>query len=302
MLIDSEKVPAEEMLLLFRQQRVDQVRGAPLLAPVIQIARDLDRYLTATRLQANIAATYGVVIKRDMPAQFILKQTQAAQDGDYRTMPLKTGQMTVLNPGESIEQFRPDVPGNQFDSFAKFLVRMIAIGAGSSYEYVMQDFSGMSFSSSRTTMLDCTLTMQEWQRFLVARFKRKTMQRWLASEMNREALPFNDEAFTSVHWQGPAELGVDPERDANANIQLLAAGLKGYDTLYSEQGRDWKERLRAKADQVKFIQDLATERGVSPELISTAIPPGTLRPGDPGEPPTLARVPGSEGKAQPITD
>lgn len=289
LLLKSEIIPAEEMLLMFRQQRVDQVRGIPLLAPVIQTARDLDRYITATRMQANIAATYGVVVKREAAglaamAQSIASQNTNANGQSYRTQPLKTGLMTFLNPGESIETFKPEVPGPQFDDFARFLVRMIAVGMGTTYEYLMQDFSNMSFSASRTNLLDMTLTMAEWQRFLITKFFARIYPVWVAKRMENGFLPFNAEAYDRVSWQRPAELGVDPARDAAANVQLLTSGLDTFQNLYQEQGHEWKERLRQKADEVAFIQKLAKERGIQPELISSTLPPGIIAPVEPVNP------------------
>lgn len=275
---NSQIISAENMLLLFRPQRVDQVRGIPLLAPVITTARDLDFYLEATRIQANIAATYGVVVKRDSPGLFQMANTteNTGSDGKtYRTMQMPTGKMVWLAPGESIESFKPDVPGPIFDQFARFLVRMVAIGMGTTYEMLMQDFSNMSFSSSRTNLLDATLTMQEWQRFLVKKFYRPTFARWVAKRMHSGQLAFNAEAYNRVAWHLPAELGVDPQKNAASDVQLLSAGLETYENLLQQAGkgsaRDW---LRKKADEAAYIAGLAKERGIPAEMISSTLQPG----------------------------
>lgn len=291
LLIDSNIVPAEAFILMYRHQRVDQVRGVPLLAPVINTAKDLERYINATRVQANIAATYGVVVKRDMAAQIAMAQSQIPTgltgnqndlvSQNYRTMPLKTGLMTFLNPGESIETFKPDVPGPQFDPFAKFLVRMIAIGMGTTYEYLMQDYSGMSFSSSKTNLMDTTLTLKEWQRWAIDKFLSRVYPIWVAKRMNSGRLPFNDQAYTHLTWNRPADLGVDPQRDSAANVQLLSAGLETFQNLMQENGvYDWKNQLTQKANEAAFIKELAEARGISPELISSTLPPGVVSPGE----------------------
>jgi lambda family phage portal protein len=282
MLVDSEKIPAHSFMLLFRPQRVDQVRGVPLLAPVIDTAKDLDRYINATRVQANIAATYGVVVKRDMAAQIAMATSKAVQnDATYRTQQLKTGLMTFLNPGESIETFKPDVPGPQFDPFAKFMVRLIAIGMGTTYEYLMQDYSNMSFSSSKTNLMDTTLTLQEWQRFIKVKFCDRVFPVWVAKRMESGRLGFNKQAYDRVIWNQPAKLGVDPQADSAANVQNLSAGLDTYANLLQERGiHDWKAHLAQKADEVAHIQKLAKERGITTLEISSTLPPGVLPPGE----------------------
>jgi lambda family phage portal protein len=315
---DCHPVGAEEMLLLFRQQRVDQVRGVPLLAPVIQTARDLERYINATRMQANIAATFGVVIKKHGAALFGQQMSQQAQNlptdafpgqstnQNYRTVPLKTGQMWFLNPDEDVGMFNPSsIPGPQFDQFAKFLVRMIAIGMGITYEYLMQDFSGMSFSSSRTNLMDMTLTLRLWQRWLVESFFSKVYFVWVAKRLQNGVLDWPEnplEAYTKVSWQLPEELGVDPKKDSAADVQLLSAGLDTFSNQYQQRGQNWKEQIAQKADEVAFIEQLAREKGIRPELISMTLPPGTIKPGEAAgssesKNPEMAVVPGSEGHA-----
>jgi capsid protein len=164
---------------------------------------------------------------------------------------------------------------------------MIAIGLGTTYEYLMQDYSNMSFSSSRTNLLDMTLTMQEWQRFIISKFLSRVYPTWVSMRMESGRLPFNDEALNGITWQQPAELGVDPQKDASANIELLRAGLTTYEDLYQKDGKNFERAIRQKALEVKRIQDLADEMGVAPELISNVLPPGVAAPG--GTPP--ANVP-----------
>lgn len=280
LLVKSKPISADDMILLFRQQRVDQVRGVPLLAPVIQAARDLDRYITATRMQANIAATFGVVIKREMSAPISLSLSQPAQDGqgDYRTQPLRTGLMTWLRPGEDIQSFQPDVPASQFDSFAKFLVRMIAIGCDTTYEQAFQDFSGMTFASSKTTLLDVNLTNHHWQKWLVRRLLNRVYCVWVSKRMKAGLLPRNDDLVTKFDWRPPPQIGADPQEMASANIELLKAGLTTMEDIYLEQyGANWKAKIRQRTKEIAFVRESAEAEGVEPEVISQTLPPGIIK-------------------------
>lgn len=288
LLLDSEMVSVNDMILLFRKQRVDQFRGIPLLAPVLQTSRDLDKYLNATRIQANIAATFGVMIKRDQGAMLGYESSKPSANGEYRTQELKTGRIWHLNPQESIECFKPDVPGPQFDSFSKFLVRIIAIGAGTSYEWLMQDYGDMSFSSGKTTLLDVNLTLRQWVRWLANELLEPIFKIWYVKEVAEGKLPWNDQVIAHTGWQGPAMLGVDAQKDANANIQLIGGGLLTYRDFYSSNSEDWKSKLRQRAIEAKHIRDLADEYGVPVEDISSILPPGVPR--------TDAPLAGANGK------
>jgi len=269
-------VPASEFNLLFRRQRVDQLRGVPLLAPVINPAKDLDKYLSATRVQANIAAMFGVVIKRDAAGLQQTKQTALASSGDYRTQQLRTGLMTWLKPGESIETFRPDVPASQFDSYAKFSARIIAIGLGTTYEMLMHDFSGMSYSAAKTNLLTEHLLIAGWHRWQTRFFVRPVVSLWLSKRMASGLLDENPEAYDRIHFQTPASVGIDPSQQAEADKTLIAAGLDTFADYYGRLGKDEKHQLRKRAKEAAFIRKLADEFGVEPDEISSVLPPGVL--------------------------
>lgn len=97
--------------------------------------------------------------------------------------------------------------------------------------------------------------------------------------MQSGALKFNRQAYDRVVWNQPAKLGVDPQADSAANVQLLSAGLETISNLMQERGiHDWKTQLRQKADEAAFIQELARERGIDPTLISSSLPPGVVSP------------------------
>lgn len=264
----TEPWPADSFVLFYRRQRVDQVRGVPLLAPVIQPARDLQKYLDATRIAANLQATFGVFIKRQSPGQLQLAQSQAV-DGtsDYRTVPMKTGQMWWLRPDEDVVGFNPTVPAQQFDQFARFMVRIIAIGMNTTYEILMYDMSNMSFSSARAHLMAVDEIHEEWQRCLVQRVLKRVWPVWVARRMTPVKdggcglLKFNPQAFTHTRWQGPAKSSVDPVGDADANIRLVENSMTTLQDYYHARGEDWKEKVTQRQREKEFIESIG---GVDP--------------------------------------
>lgn len=282
--------PAESFIMLYRAQRVDQVRGVPLLAPVIQTARDLDRYITATRIQANIAATFGVVIKRNAAAQIMTRETTAVSGSpNVRLNNLTTGKFTYLNPGEEMDTFEPKVPGPQFDDFSKFMIRLMAVGMGTTYEAMMNDFTGMSWSSSKTHLMDIEMMRQEWQRWLIRGLLYRCFCIWVAKRMSTGKLEFNEDAFDRVTWQKPAPFYSDPNEEATNINARLQAGTMTYQRVFREQESNWKAELKDRAEAAKFIQELAKEYKVEPEQIAAAGVPGVAQPAGLNAKPKAAR-------------
>jgi capsid protein len=251
---------ADSFLLFYRRQRVDQVRGVPLLGPVIQTARDLDKYLTATRIAANVQATFGVFIKRHNAAQLSLAQSQAVNGtSDYRTQPMKTGQIWHLQPDEDVVGFSPTMPANQFDDVAKFWVRLIACGMGTTYEAVMSDFGDMSFSASRVQLMEHDSINREWQRLLVQRVLQRLYRVWVSKRMTAKLLPFNPQAFDKYKWIGPASESVDPVGDASAQLELMQAKVMSKQRYYTQLGLDWQSEMA----QVKREEEYAAQIGMA---------------------------------------
>jgi lambda family phage portal protein len=281
MLIDTKEIPAEEFLLLFRRQRRDQMRGVPLLAPIIDTAKDLDDYLNSTRIQARIAATFGVVIKKNAAAQYGQNSSIPSQNANsnYRTMPLNNGKMTFLNTDEDIGMFKGDVPGPLFDSYAKFQIRMIARGMKSTYEMIMSDYTNMSFSSAKINMVEENALVKEWHSWKVRNMLKPIYSIWVAKRMENGKLPFNENAYTGVIWPAPAKIGIDPQSDADADIKLIASGLDNWEDYYKRTygDPDWQLRLERKAEQAGFINQLAKKHGCNPLDIASTLQPGVVR-------------------------
>lgn len=267
--------PAASFIMFFREQRVDQVRGVPLLAPVIQTARDLDRYITATRIQANIAATFGVVIKRSGAAQLMMNESKAVMGSNTtRLQNLTTGKFVYLNPGEEIDTFEPKIPGAGFDDFSKFLVRLLAVGIGTTYEAIMNDFTNMSFSSSKTHLMDIEMMRKEWQRELIRKVLGRIYSIWVAKRMQSRRLDFNPEAFEKVSWVGPRAFYMSPSDEASSTNLRLQAGTLTYQDEFRQQEANWKNKLRDRAEAQAYIDKLAEEYDVTPESIAFAGVPG----------------------------
>jgi hypothetical protein len=65
---------------------------------------------------------------------------------------------------------------------------------------------------------------------------------------------------------------VDYGREAQANLNDVRAGLRTYSEDYSERGLEWKDQLRQRAVEAKFLADLANEYQLHPDQIATFNP------------------------------
>jgi hypothetical protein len=73
-----------------------------------------------------------------------------------------------------------------------------------------------------------------------------------------------------VAIQAPRSPNVDVGRNSAAQLAELGAGVTTYDEIYGARGIDWRSALEAKAQQARYIQDLANKYGLDVSEISTA--------------------------------
>ncbi len=191
-------------------------------------------------------------------------------------MPTYNGRASILQPDEDISMFQSDVPGPLFDPYAKFCIRIIARGMKTTYEMLMSDYTNMSYSSSKTNLMEENALVSDWHKWKVRNFLRPLYSLWVAKRMDSRLLPFNAEAYEAVSWPAPAKVGIDPQEDSASDISLIGAGLDDYEAYFRRVYGDpnWKLRLRRRAEQAGFIRELAKEFKCEPVDISSVLPPG----------------------------
>src|SRR5699024_9688155 len=140
------RVPADDVIHLFRVLRPGQVRGISDLAPVIIKIRDWDSFEDAQLVRQQIAACYTAFVRTPSDVLGGMMGT------DPEEMPLVTsmepGLVQLLQPGEDVTfGTPPDVGG--YNDFADVTLHEIAAGLGISYEALTGDLRGANFSSAR---------------------------------------------------------------------------------------------------------------------------------------------------------
>jgi len=65
---------------------------------------------------------------------------------------------------------------------------------------------------------------------------------------------------------------VDYGREAQANLNDVRAGLRTFAEDYAERGREWKDELRQRAIEARYLAELAKEFDLTPDSIATFNP------------------------------
>jgi len=75
--------------------------------------------------------------------------------------------------------------------------------------------------------------------------------------------------WNNIEIKLPRSIVVDIGRDSAKEIEELKAGLKSFQTSYSERGLDWKTELTQNAAEAEFIKNLAKEYNLTESEVVT---------------------------------
>jgi lambda family phage portal protein len=219
---NSIRVPAEDVLHVFRQLGPGQVRGISQLAPILLTVNELDQALDAMLVGLKTSAMF---------AGFVTDQTnmggvgEAFPDG-VADISLEPGVVRVLPGGTDIKFSTPE-QAKESISFAKLTLGQIAAGLGVPTWVVDGDLSQANYSSLRAALLPFRAKTEQYvyhtiaPQFLNPIFRRHVTDAWLAGRLDLPELA----PALKAEWLPPRPMQVDPAKDMAAAKEALAMGL-----------------------------------------------------------------------------
>ncbi len=220
----SIRIPASEMLHIFRPKTPGQLRGVTELMAILGRLNDLDQFDRATLVKQKTGAllTGFITTPNENPLG-----ASRAEDGAW-TASLEPGTIQRLSPGESMEFSDPPETAGYSD-FAKTQLRLIASGLGLPYDVVTGDLSDTSYSSARVGRIELRKYIDALQWQLIHMLCRPVFQRWLELEILRGTLPPVEGGvqgyMDNISWAPPAMQMTDPQREVDAMVRAIRAGL-----------------------------------------------------------------------------
>ena len=274
------RVPADEILHLYRKDRVGQSRGVTWFAPVLNSIRDLGVYIDNELQASAVASCFTAVIKTDSPAGYINPGGDEETTDDYGNSLeyLEPGLVARLKPGESIEGVNPGRPNSGAEPWINLMVRNIGVGVGIGYEKVSRDYSRTTYSSARTAELEDRRRFKRFQRYIIAHLCQPVWDRFCeaAASVSKltdgETFPLLSEllddrrALTPVTWQVPEWEWVDPQNEQAASVSAIENNMSTLQRECAKLGINWREVLRQRAKERKA----ESEYGVQPIAVQEA--------------------------------
>jgi len=227
--LETVRIPAEDILHIFRIDRPGQIRGVPWLAPVMIRLRDFDEYEDAQLVRQKIAACFSVFISDIEAPETPLTDTQKEELGEK----VEPGQIEILPPGKTVHFASPPGAGEEYDNYTATVLRAISVGLGVSYETLAGDLSKVNFSSARMGWLEFGRNIDSWRVHVLNPLMNDPIFQWFK---NTAAILGQTADDLTAHWSAPKRQMIDPTKEIPAKIKAIRGGIETLSDVIREGG------------------------------------------------------------------
>jgi lambda family phage portal protein len=256
--LESQRVPARDLVHFFEPLRVGQVRGVPRGCPSLIPHRDFADYADATLVRAKIAAlTVAFITKVGDVDGFA---GQELDENDHPVEEMVPGMLEYLRPGEDVS-FNSPIDHTSIEEFSRVSCRSIATGWDVSYEALTGDLSNVTFSSAKIGRITENESAESFRRLHFVPQVCHVVWGWF-----QEAAQLAGLVETGKHlrasWTPPRREMVQPIVEIKAMKEQINAGL----LTVSEALRRLGYNPKLVAEEMKRDLELLGELGISTDL------------------------------------
>jgi len=247
-----QRIPADEIIHIYRADRSLQSTGIPWLAPSMLRLKMLGGMEEAALVAYRAAACQGGWFKKQNPEGFVGND---AGDGSVERE-AEPGMWTELPIGVDPVQNNPQYPGTSYSEYTKTALRGIASGIGVSYNSLASDLEGVNFSSIRAGVLEDREEFKQIQNWLIDAFFRPIFREWLplAIVSGQIKLPFTKlDKFTADTWAARRWSWVNPAQEVAAKVMAVNNLLESRASIIAEQGDDIEDVFEELAEDKKLM-------------------------------------------------
>ena len=257
----------KKMLMLGIFRDAEQVRGEPLLAPIIKLSKNRHQYQEAELINSLVQSIFSLVIKNNTNNPSILPNPNESGDNDDDvTFDFSTpGSFTELKDGQDISTINPSRPTSNYTSFMENLLKEISRAGNIPYEILTQNFQS-SYSASRAAMLKydnfcdvlrmkvlikpfCQPIYEQFVDQLVMRGRIQVPSDYWENEVVRNCI-------CGADWLGRPKLQIDEVKQMSALQMKLNNGLiTREEACRILNGSSFKDNIKKLKEENMLLQD-----------------------------------------------
>ena len=265
-----EKTGRRNVIHIMSRERIDQRRGVPFLAPVIEALKQLGRYTDAELVAAVVSGLFAVFVEREETGDDMegavgsnVPDEDRIDDEDETTVELAPGAVIDLQPGEKANATSPGRPNANFSGFVEAICRQIGAALEIPYELLLKHFTA-SYSASRGALEEAWKMFKMYRTWLANDFCQVIYEEWLAEAVAKGRInapgffsdPLYKKAYSKAEWNGPARGILDPVKEVTAAEKRVK---NGFSTRQSETMEMTGSDYYANVEQLKQEEEKLRE-------------------------------------------
>ncbi len=254
----SDRIPASDVLHLYRKRRPGQLRDVSWLAPVLLRLRDLGDYEAALLMKAKIEACLAAVVTEEGDEALTGAASGLLRDAQGRAVESFEPGMILYRRGMgSVEVVNPS-GGGSHAAFARRALEAAAVGAGLTYDQVSGDLTQANYSSLRAGKIEFRRLCEQVQYgMLIPMLVRPIADRFHAQGALLGL--WGAEMPDGVSHVPPAHEMIDPLKDTTALIAQVRAGFVPQPEAAGAFGYDFRQAV----EMIREANALLDEAGIS---------------------------------------
>lgn len=241
---EPRRVPADRVLHLFESTRPGQLRGVPVLSPVLVRLKDIDEFDDAQLIRQKIANLFVGFITRPAPEPGL---EEIGQDGnplpeDRAELPaldFAPGVLQELGPGEEVKFSEPPGTTTGYRDFTTTQLHIVASALGMPYPFLTGDYTNVNDRVMRVAINEYKRrAMALIYNVLIPKFCRPIRNAWTDAAVLSGALPTGRADLKDTRWTPHAWAYIHPVQDIQADVLAINNKLMSRSEAILKRGYD----------------------------------------------------------------
>lgn len=256
-----DRVPASQVIHLYRQDRPGQHRGIPEVTTALPLFSLLREYSLAVLSSARSAAKFTAVMETMAAAVNADGQARDPSVQPYDMVDIDYDMITALPFGWKMNQFDPKQPVDTHAEFVRTILTEIARCIHMPLMIAQGDAAEHNYSSGRLDVQTYQKAIEIERAYWEAELLDRLLEEWFDEAVLTGVIPDGFGSFEEIphQWIWDNRQHVDPEKEANAQAVRLDRRLTTLADEYAREGQDWEVQLRQIARERELIQDLGLD-------------------------------------------
>lgn len=264
------RIPAEEIIHLYRSDRPGQTRGVPWFSSALTRLRHMSGYEEAEVIAARASACQMGFITSAEP------EFEREKSDDPAAPPITEfapGKIVRLGDGEKFDGYNPTRPSGLLDPFMRYMLRGVASGVGVSYSTISHDYSQSNYSSSRLELLQDRDTWRQLQGWLIEALHRRVFEKWLemavlSGTLNLPRYELDPQRYLAQRWIPRGWNWIDPAREAAAYKLAVRSGFMTLADVVTQNGGDFDDLAHARQREIDLCNELGLVFDTDPSQVT----------------------------------